>query len=173
MAYRSPAGHVRWVQVCRRALPVAIATAIVLLLAVPAPSVKAVSTAPPEVLDFPTLRSGSQGPEVAWLEQRLADLSYRPGPVDGVFDRKTRQAVIAFQKWEGLTRDGTVGEAVWEALLSAVRPTPTRILSGTWIEVNKSKQVLLFCRSGTVERILPCSTGNPGIRCRRLAVLQV
>ena len=41
-----------------------------------------------------------------WVEQRLSDLSYRPGTIDGVFDTKTRGAVIAFQKWEGLTRNG-------------------------------------------------------------------
>jgi N-acetylmuramoyl-L-alanine amidase len=120
------------------------------------------STLPPDFA-FPSLASGSSGPEVMWLERRLAELSYRPGPIDEKFDRSTRQAVIAFQKWEGLPRDGIVGKAVWQALESAVRPMPTRNQAGTWIEVNKAKQVLLFCRDGVVERTLPCSTGNPGI----------
>ena len=53
------------------------------------------------------------------LEQRLADLSYRPGPVDGYFDARTRQAVIAFQKWEWLSRDGVVTNSVWLKLASA------------------------------------------------------
>jgi hypothetical protein len=113
----------------------------------------------PDGFSFPSLKWGSKGSEVTWLEQKLSDLSYRPGPIDEVFDQRTYQAVIAFQKWEGLPRTGTVGSATWERLLSATRPTPTRSLSGTWIEVNKTKQVLLFCRNGAVERTLPTSTG--------------
>jgi hypothetical protein len=135
----------------------------VLLLTTPALALPATALALPEGFDYPKLTSGSSGAEVEWLEQRLTDLSYRPGSVDGKFDRKTRQAVIALEKWEGLTRDGVVGEAVWEALLTAIAPTPTRNLGGTWIEVNKAKQILLFCQNGAVERILSCSTGNPGI----------
>ncbi len=43
----------------------------------------------PEGLDFATVRVGSEGETVSWLEQKLTDLSYRPGPVDGVFDKRT------------------------------------------------------------------------------------
>ncbi len=113
------------------------------------------------------LKQSSKGDDVAWVEQRLTDLSYRPGPVDGVFDRRTRQAVIAFQKWEGLTRDGVVGQQVWWHLLEANRPTPAyaeegknNAPQGRWIEVDKKKQVLLYCVDGWVERTLAVSTGS-------------
>ena len=109
------------------------------------------------------LRRSSEGEEVAWLEQRLADLSYRPGPVDGVFDSRTRDAVIAFQKWEGLDRDGIVGEDVWWRMLEAERPVPRFAEEGAWIEVDKKRQVLLYCVDGVVERTLPVSTGNASI----------
>jgi putative cell wall-binding protein len=114
----------------------------------------------PAGFSYPTLVWGSKGAEVLWLEQRLTDLSYRPGPIDGVFDQKTYQAVIAFQKWEGLTRSGKVTRGVWDELIVATWPTATRSLSGTWIEVNKTKQVLLYCKDGAVVRTLPCSTGS-------------
>ena len=97
---------------------------------------------------------------VAWLEQRLTDLSYRPGRVDGVFDWRTSRAVIAFQKWEGLKRDGLIGEGVWWALVSARPPEPQHAEQGISVEVNKEKQVLLYCVDGVVERTLPVSTGN-------------
>lgn len=118
------------------------------------------TTGLPEGFSFPTLSWGAKGADVAWLEQRLTDLSYRPGPVDGVFDQRTYQAVIAFQKWEWLPRTGTVARASWERLMIAVRPTPTKNLSGVWIEVDKPRQVFLFCRGGAVERTLPTSTGS-------------
>jgi putative cell wall-binding protein len=116
-------------------------------------------TGVPDGFSFPTLSSGAKGADVMLLEQKLTDLSYRPGPVDGVFDQRTYQAVVAFQKWEWLPRTGTVAMATWERLMIAVRPTPTKTLSGVWIEVDKPRQVLLVCRDGAVERTLPTSTG--------------
>jgi len=109
---------------------------------------------------YPDASVGSRGPEVMWLEQRLSDLTYRPGPVDGVFDERTHQAVIAFQKWEGMSRDGVVGFESWVRLMMATRPTASRSGSGVWIEVNKTKQVFLYVESGTVTRTLPTSTGR-------------
>ncbi len=103
---------------------------------------------------------GSRGPHVMWLEQRLADLTYRPGPVDGVFDDRTRHAVIAFQKWEGLSRDGEVGAQTWTRMMTAARPTPVRTGSGVWIEVNLTRQVFLYVENGVVTRTLPTSTGR-------------
>jgi peptidoglycan hydrolase-like protein with peptidoglycan-binding domain len=118
------------------------------------------TTGLPAGFDFPTLSSGSKGAEVTWLEQRLTDLSYRPGPIDGVFDQKTYHAVVAFQKWEGISRTGTVGRTTWDRILIATMPAPSHVVSGTYIEVNKAKQVFLFCRNGAVERTLPTSTGS-------------
>jgi peptidoglycan hydrolase-like protein with peptidoglycan-binding domain len=121
----------------------------------------------PEGFAGSTLKQGAEGGDVMWLEQRLTDLSYRPGPVDGVFDKRTRHAVIAFQKWEGLSRDGVAGAQVWWHLLEAVRPTPAyaeegknNAPQGRWIEVDRKKQVLLYCVEGVVERTLPVSTGS-------------
>jgi len=62
----------------------------------------------PEDFSFSTLSLGSSGPEVAYLEEKLTALTYRPSRVDRVFDARTRHAVVAFQKWEGLSRDGVV-----------------------------------------------------------------
>jgi hypothetical protein len=102
--------------------------------------------------------------EIRWAEQRLADLSYRPGAIDGVVDAKTRGAIIAFQKWEGLTRDGQLTSAVWSRLQTASRPRPARAgTTSPWIEVNKTRQVLLYCRDGAVVWTLPVSTGNASV----------
>ncbi len=107
-----------------------------------------------------TLKLRSRGEAVVWLENRLAELSYWPGPVDGVFDKQTRQALIAFEKWEGLARDGVVGKAVWWRLLSSGRPTPRYAEQGRWVEVDKERQVLLYCVDGEVEKTIAVSTGS-------------
>ena len=100
-----------------------------------------------------------------WAEQRLADLSYRPGTIDGVIDKYTASAVTAFEKWEGLARNGVIGPAVWAKLQTATRPTPTETSPGTnpWIEVDKTKQVLLYCKDGAVVWTLHVSTGSASV----------
>ena len=56
--------------------------------------------------------------------QQLADLGYLPADaVDGVAGEQTRFAVVAFQKWEGLGRDGVVGPVTRAALAEVEAPT--------------------------------------------------
>jgi hypothetical protein len=108
----------------------------------------------------PQLRTGSTGPAVLWLERKLASLTYRPGPVDGVYDEKTYQAVIAFQKWEGLGRDGAMASVDWAKLYAAVPPTARRSGTAAWIEIDKTRQLLLYVNDDLVVRTLACSTGS-------------
>lgn len=61
------------------------------------------------------LRSGSRGPSVSALQQRLNELGASIA-VDGIFGNGTRQAVINFQSKNSLTPDGIVGPATWGAL---------------------------------------------------------
>lgn len=113
----------------------------------------------------PTLTLGSSGPAVAWLEGRLTSLTYRPGSVNGVFDAKTQGALIGFQKYEGLARDGQVGADDWARLATATKPVAIQATTGTWIEVDKDHQVLLYVVEGVVIKTLDVSTGAspPGV----------
>jgi Putative peptidoglycan binding domain/L,D-transpeptidase catalytic domain len=93
-------------------------------------------------------------------EQRLADLGYWTGRIDGQWDNVSRHALIAFQKVEGLKRTGRLTPSVFEVLQNANRPKPLE--SGSpHIEVDLVRQVLFIVdETGTVTRILPVSTGN-------------
>lgn len=103
----------------------------------------------------------ARDPDVAAVQARLAELGYDPGPADGVFGARTASAVMAFQKVEGLARDGRIGPEVASALAGATAPSalvpdgePTRI------EIDLSRQVLLFWEDGELATVLPTSTGN-------------
>ena len=50
------------------------------------------------------------------VQQKLKELGYYTGSVDGVYGQGTRSAVIAFQKANGLTADGIVGANTAKAL---------------------------------------------------------
>ena len=54
---------------------------------------------------------GSQGPEVQAYEQRMADIHFDPGPVDGVYDQKTVYAVQTLQKLGGAAPTGRITDA--------------------------------------------------------------
>lgn len=52
---------------------------------------------------------GSTGQEVTKIQNKLKELGYYKGTVDGVYGSKTKAAVLAFQKNCGITADGIAG----------------------------------------------------------------
>lgn len=56
------------------------------------------------------------GDDVAHLQQRLLDMGFTPGRVDGIFGPNTAQAAAEFQRNMGLTADGVVGPTTLRVL---------------------------------------------------------
>ena len=109
----------------------------------------------------PVLRVGSRGPAVRLLERRLRGLRYVVRGVNGYYGSDTRDAVYAFEKVEGLGRDGVVDLRLWRRLLDARTPRAA-VPRGTHVEVDKSRQVLFEVVRGKVVRIVHVSTGATG-----------
>jgi N-acetylmuramoyl-L-alanine amidase len=57
-----------------------------------------------------------RGDDVTNLQDRLHELGYDAGPVDGIFGPETESGLRAFQRDYGLTSDGTCGPATLRAL---------------------------------------------------------
>ena len=68
---------------------------------------KATATPAPE---NSVLKTGAKGAEVKELQNKLIQLGYLTGKADGVYGKKTAEAVAAFQKASKLTADGVAGE---------------------------------------------------------------
>ena len=108
------------------------------------------------------LAPGSSGGETRALQARLAALTYLPpGYRTAGYDYRTIQAVMAFQGWEGLPRDGIAGPVTLQRLTVAHRPqawsTATRHM-----ELHITQQVLLLVDDGRVVRAIHVSTAAPG-----------
>jgi len=73
-------------------------------------------TTPPTISG--TLRQGTKGETVRLLQQRLKDLGYYSGKVDGDFGSGTVAAVRLFQAANGLTADGIAGTQTIRTLFS-------------------------------------------------------
>jgi peptidoglycan hydrolase-like protein with peptidoglycan-binding domain len=107
------------------------------------------------------LKIGAKGAEVVALQQRLTALGYWNGKADGKFGGTTQQAVFALQKAAGIGRDGTVGPKTQKALDQGVRPkAKSKAGSGYLLEINLSKQLLMFVKDGQVVAALNTSTGS-------------
>src|SRR6516225_9573938 len=106
----------------------------------PPPSGRCPACRPPRQ---PVLRLGSHSSAVKTLQQRLTALHYFDvATADGVFGQNTYHAVIAFQKVQGLTRDGVAGPATWAKLAKPYIPAPRYRLATSSLEVNLAKQVI-------------------------------
>jgi hypothetical protein len=102
-------------------------------------------------------------PSVRDLQQELVDLGYMaPSGITGVVDMQTSTAVLGFEKWQGLARDGTLGPSVVEALARATRPQPKLDLPGRRIEVQLRRQLALLIEDGRVVRAVHISSGAYG-----------
>ncbi len=109
---------------------------------------------------------GLSGAAVQAVKQRLTDLRYDPGPVNGRFDQQTYYAVVAFQKVHGMSRTGRVTQAVADAMVTDNLPAAViPDAEATRVEVDLTRQVLFVWIDGRLARILPVSSGFGGHYC--------
>jgi peptidoglycan hydrolase-like protein with peptidoglycan-binding domain len=97
--------------------------------------------------------------QVKEAEQRLSDLGYWTGPVDGRFDTATQSAVIAFQKWEGRKITGKLSGDELEAIRNGSAPV-ARDLGYDHVEVDVDHQMLMLVSEAGSVKVLPVSTGS-------------
>jgi len=98
--------------------------------------------------------------EAKGAEQRLKEMGFWTGPIDGVVDGNTREALIAFQKIEGMQITGRLTRRDVDAIENAEPPQP-KDPGYRHVEVDLDRQVLILVNDeGTVDKILPVSTGS-------------
>ena len=123
------------------------------------------TTAPPVALPPVTvpegMARGASGPEVLAYEQRLADLRYDPGKLDGVFDGATVYAVQAFQKVQGMDRNGRITDDVRMKMEPSAFPQALVPYGGAnRVEIDLARQVLFLYKDNALRLISTISTGN-------------
>ncbi len=91
---------------------------------------------------------GMVNDDVATLQQRLRDLQFDPGPVDGWFGEATRRSVWAFEKLvlqvPRVDATGVVTPTVWDRMRGSVAIAPRRSTNGqaNHTEIYLPEQVL-------------------------------
>jgi hypothetical protein len=116
----------------------------------------------PRVLEVDTrnLTLGNKGDDVLTLERSLASLHFSPGKVDGTFDRNTEHAVITFQKLEGLPRTGDWTKTERTRMGHRRGYALRWKYSGPAVEVDITRQVVIYSENGAIKLIVDTSTGG-------------
>ncbi len=113
----------RTISFIRKHIRAAVAVLSALLLLCGGLAKLSPSLTPPSVLALSRL--GSSGSEVRRIQQKLKQLGYYSGSVDGIYGSRTRAAVQAFQKNCGITADGVAGPTTLR-YLGIEEATPVR-----------------------------------------------
>lgn len=100
------------------------------------------------------------GPETQRAQEFLLSLGFWLAEANGQYGTTTSQAVMAFQKYHGLTADGKLGPQTAAAMNSVSDRPVGRSTGGTLVEVDKSKQLVFIVRDGVTEWVLNTSTGS-------------
>lgn len=106
-----------------------------------------------------TLRKGDRNADVLYFQRKAKQAGFWVGTPDGSFGAQTQQVVWAVQKAYGLTRDGVVGQKTWLAVIRQPR-IPVKTTSGTYIEVDLTRQLLFYVKAGKLVEVHNTSTGN-------------
>jgi hypothetical protein len=102
-------------------------------------------------------------PTLRDVQQELVDLGFMsPTGLTGVVDMQTSTAVLGYEKWAGLSRDGSLGPGVIGALARATRPEPKLRKPGRRIEVQLGRQLALLIEDNRVVRAVHISSGAYG-----------
>jgi hypothetical protein len=103
---------------------------------------------------------GSSGPVTMAYEQRLKDLHFDPGPVDGTYSQDTNYAIVAIEKLYGQPRDGIIGPNVKFVLehfkYTAAKPKH----EADRVEIDLDTQVLTVFKNWQPILITTTSTGS-------------
>ena len=111
----------------------------------------------------PVEPSALQEPSTRDIQQRLIDLGFMDASgLSGSVDTQTSTAVLGFQKWANLPRDGVLAASTVIALERATRPEPQLRMPGRRIEVQLRRQLALLIEDNRVVRAVHISSGAGG-----------
>jgi peptidoglycan hydrolase-like protein with peptidoglycan-binding domain len=115
----------------------------------------------PDPGSLPALGPGSKGKPVQLLQEMLTEAGFYRGPIDGVYARHTRAAIMAAQKALGLPLKSRWHKEDWRALLAYQGPDlPARSAEPDRVEVDLDQQLLYLIKADGIVAILPISSGN-------------
>jgi len=101
------------------------------------------------------------GPDVEYVQQRLSELGFYDGEIDGVYDLETEGAVRAFQEDFGILVDGIVGPDTYNAIGLGPEDEIEVPTEGYSIYIDTINFTLTLNQNGNIVRSYPVAVGAP------------
>jgi peptidoglycan hydrolase-like protein with peptidoglycan-binding domain len=123
-----------------------------------------------------TLAKGMAGDDVAALQQRLTDLGFWPGPVDGYFGDETRRSVWAYEKLVlGVEYDkptGQVSAEMWDEMQDpfTIQPRRPNAATANHTEIYLESQVIAVFHDDVAVFISHMSSGDNEEWCEEVTI---
>lgn len=122
-----------------------------------------------------TLTKGMAGDDVSGVQQRLTDLGFRPGPVDGYFGDETRRAVWAYEKLvlevPSDEPQGAVTPPMWDAMQDPFVIQPRRPDSTpNHTEIYLPEQVVAVFHGDQAVFVTHMSSGDNSDWCEEVTI---
>jgi peptidoglycan hydrolase-like protein with peptidoglycan-binding domain len=138
-------------------------------------STAAPASSAPRVPLTRNLSKGVVGDDVKRMQQRLVDLGFDPGPVDGLFGPATMQSVWAFQKLVlNIPReqaDGVITPEAWDVMQGEVAILPRRSrTTRRHMEVYLTQQVAVLFKDGAPQLVTHISSGSGEEWCEEVTI---
>ena len=109
---------------------------------------------------------GASGPIVQAYQQRLTDIHFDPGAIDGKYGGNMAYAVEAVQKIIGAPRTGSIGPLEASAIANFQYPEPLApTAEPNRTEIDITKQVITLYLDGQVRLITTTSSGSGARYC--------
>ena len=102
----------------------------------------------------------ADGEATRLLQERLLALGFWLQSADGTYGTTTRQAVMAFQKYNLMEATGEVDQVTADAITNAPIRANASVREGDLVEINKLTQLLFIVRGGVTMWVINASTGN-------------
>jgi hypothetical protein len=123
-----------------------------------------------------TLAKGMAGDDVAALQQRLTDLGFWPGPVDGYFGDETRRSVWAYEKLVlGVEYDKPTGQVtaqMWDEMQDpfTIQPRRPNAATANHTEIYLESQVIAVFHDDAAVFISHMSSGDNEEWCEEVTI---
>jgi hypothetical protein len=122
-----------------------------------------------------TLADGVAGEDVRRVQQRLTELGFWPGPVDGVYGSQTIQAVWAYEKLvlgtERSAATGRVTPEMWQTMQDPIAIGPRRPNATTnHVEIYLPEQVMAIFHDDVPVMVTHISSGDGAEWCEEVTI---
>jgi hypothetical protein len=114
------------------------------------------------IVRAPSIQRGQRHPVVKRLLRTLRQQNFHTPTLTDRYTEPVRDVVLAFQKVHGLQRTGDLNPTTWKTVTTATPVRPRNRGSGTHLEVDKTRQIMMLVTDGKVRGTLHVSTGKTG-----------